>query len=76
MAEAPSMPISAARTGDTVSVDRTSGTPELRQRLAELGFVPGAEVHIVNRAGDDVIVNIKGASMGITKAMARHIFIK
>ena len=67
------LPLSMVREGETATVARVKGTPELRQHLAELGFVEGAEVKVVSRVNGDVIVSVKGATFGIGRDMARHI---
>ena len=67
------LPLSLVHEGSTVTVSRVRGTIELRQHLAELGFVEGAEVKVVSRVNGDVIVSVKGATFGIGRDMAKHI---
>lgn len=67
------LPLSLVHEGSTVVVSRARGGSELRQHLAELGFVEGAEVKVVSRVNGDVIVSVKGATFGIGRDMAKHI---
>ncbi|MGI6755073.1 MAG: FeoA family protein [Atopobiaceae bacterium] len=67
------LPLSLVHEGDTVEVGRVSGTTELRQHLAELGFVVGTQVKVVSRVNGDVIVSVKGATFGIGRDMAKRI---
>ena len=61
--KAPAMPLSLVKAGETVTVERVKG----------LGFVEGAEVHVVSNSGANIIVMIKGARFGIDAKVAIHI---
>jgi ferrous iron transport protein A len=67
------LPLAMVSEGDVVSVAKLRGSAELRQLLAELGFVAGAEVKVVSRVGGDVVVSVKGATFGINRDMAMRI---
>lgn len=67
------LPLSMVSEGGVVNVAKVRGTQELRQHLAELGFVQGAEVRVVSRVGGDVVVNVKGATFGLNRDMAMKI---
>ena len=67
------LPLSMVSEGQTATVARVKGNPERRQLLAERGFVEGAQVKVVSRVNGDVIVNVKGATFGIGRDMAKHI---
>lgn len=69
------MPLSMAGSDDTFSIKRITGKDEVRQHLAELGFVVGAEVRVVARLGGNFIVNVKGSRVGLDKTMAGRIMI-
>ena len=54
------MPLIFAKEGETVTIRRISGKDDVRQHLAELGFVMDAEVLIVShmaggRAGGEAV---------------------
>ena len=42
------MPLTMTKAGETVTIRRISGKDEVRLQLAELGFVVGSEVTVVN----------------------------
>ena len=67
------LPLAMVADGEVVGVSRVRGGSELRQHLAELGFVEGAEVRVVSRSGSGVIVTVKGATFAIDNGMAMRI---
>lgn len=71
--QVPAMPLSLARSGETVVVRRVRGDEGMRRHLGNLGFVDGAEVRVVSVGGGNVIVDIKGARLGLDARAARHI---
>ena len=56
------MPLAMAQVGDVNIIKRISGRDEVRQHLAELGFVVGEEVQIVSEMGGNLILAIKGSA--------------
>lgn len=69
------LPLAMAGADEVVHVARVRGDADLRQHLAELGFVDGAEVKVISRAGGDVIVTVKGARLALNRSMASHITV-
>ena len=69
------LPLAMAGTDEVVRVAGIRGTTDLRQHLAELGFVDGAEIRVVSRAAGDVIVIVKGARLALNRSMASHITV-
>lgn len=69
------LPLAMAGTDVVVRVSRVRGDAGLRQHLAELGFVDGAEVKVISRAAGDVIVAVKGARLALNRSMASHITV-
>lgn len=67
------MPLSMIRAGESVKVRSISGIDETRRFLSNLGFVEDAEVSIVSELGGNVIVNVKGTRVAISKTMASRI---
>lgn len=68
-------PLAMASEDDVLHVASIRGDAELRQHLAELGFVEGAEVTVVSHAQGNVIVLVKGARLGLNKAMSTHVMV-
>ncbi len=70
------LPLTFAKTGNSILVARISGTPDMKKHLEDLGFVVGTQAEIVSAAGDgNVIVNLKGSRLAITQEMARKIMV-
>ena len=69
------MPLNLASPGEENIVQRVGGSPEVRQHLKELGFVPGSTVTIINTLGGNVIVKVKESRVAISGEMARRIMI-
>ena len=67
------MPLTMANIGEANTIK--SGNDETKRFLANLGFVPGAEVIVLSAIGGNVIVNIKDSRVAVNADMARHIMI-
>jgi len=63
--------------GERGTIRRVSLTGDYEQRLAELGFLPGANVEIVHVAplGDPIAVECQGRRLGMRRSDARGILI-
>ena len=53
------MPLTMAKAGDTVTIQKITGKDEVRLHLAELGFVVGSQVTVVNEIAGNLIVQVK-----------------
>ena len=69
------MPLCLAQAGQPLIIKKIGGSPEVRQHLANLGFVVGGNVTIVNTLGNNVIVNVKQARVAIGGEMAGRIMV-
>ena len=69
------MPLCLAQVGQPLIIKKIGGSPEVRQHLANLGFVVGGNVTIVNMLGNNVIVNVKQARVAISEEMAGRIMV-
>lgn len=69
------MPLTMASIGETHNILKISGKDEVRQHLAELGFVVGSEVAVVSEIGGNMILSIKDSRIALDKSMARRIMI-
>ena len=67
------LPLMTANVGDTVTIGKITGKDEVRQHLAELGFVVGTEVTIISAPDGNLIVSVKDSRVGIDRAMASRI---
>ena len=69
------MPITLANIGEENIILRVGGTPEVRQHLADMGFVAGGTATVINTLGGNVIVKVKETRVAISEEMARKIFV-
>ena len=69
------MPLTMARTGETVTIRKITGKDEIRQHLAELGFVMDATVTVVSEMGGNLIVQVKDSRIALDRNMAGRIMI-
>ena len=70
------MPLSMVEVGQKVSVMRVGGTPAIKHRLADLGFVDGTQIDIIQSQDGNMIVKVKDSKLAITKEMANKIVVK
>ena len=69
------MPLTMAKAGETVTIRKVSGRDEVRQHLAELGFVADSDVTVVSEIAGNLIVQIKDSRIALDKTMASRIRI-
>ena len=69
------MPLTMAKTGETVTIRKITGRDEVRQHLAELGFVVDSDVTVVNEVAGDLILQVKDSRIALDKTMANRIMI-
>ncbi len=69
------MPLVVADVGEAQVIRRIGGSPEIKQHLADLGFVVGGTVTIVNTLGGNLIVNVKESRVAISREMAQRILV-
>ena len=69
------MPLGIANVGDVNIIKRITGRDEVRQHLAELGFVVGAEIKVVSDLGGNLILNVKESRVALDKTMAMRIMV-
>lgn len=69
------MPLTMAKSGETVMIRKITGKDEVRQHLAELGFVVDSLVTVVNEMSGSLIVQVKDSRVALDKTMANRIQI-
>lgn len=69
------MPLSMAKTGETVTIRKITGRDEVRQHLAELGFVVDAAVTVVSEIAGNLIVQVKDSRVALDRGLANRIMI-
>ena len=69
------MPLTMAKVGDTLTIRKVTGRDEVRQHLAELGFVVGEAVTVVNVLGGNLILQVKESRIALDKTLAMRILV-
>ena len=69
------MPLAMASAGDVNIIRKITGRDEVRQRLAELGFVVGEPVTVVSELGGNLILSVKESRVALDKTMAMRIMV-
>ena len=69
------MPLSMAKVGETVTIRKITGKDQIRQHLAELGFVVESDVTVVSELGGNLILQLKDSRVALDRTMANRIMI-
>ena len=67
------MPLSMARPGETITIRKITGRDEVRQHLAELGFVVDSNITVVSEISGNLILQVKDSRIALNKEMANRI---
>ena len=67
------IPLTMAKPGETVTVRRITGKDDVRQHLAELGFVVDTEVTVISSLAGGLIVQVKDCRVALDQSMASRI---
>ena len=69
------MPLTMAKTGETVTIRKITGKDEVRQHLAELGSVVDSDVTVVSEIAGNLILQVKDSRIALDRTMANRIMI-
>ena len=69
------MPLTMSKAGDTVTIQKIAGKDEVRQHLAELGFVVDSDVTVVSEIAGNLILQVKDSRIALDRTMANRIMI-
>ena len=76
------MPLTYAPIGEPAVIRKITGKDEVRQHLAELGFVVdgtvtvvGQQVTVVSSLAGNLIINVKGSRIALDAAMAQRVML-
>ncbi len=67
------MPLTMAKQGETVTIRKITGRDEVRQHLAELGFVVDSAVTVVSEIAGNLILQVKDSRVALDRTMANRI---
>ena len=69
------MPLTMTKAGETVTIRKITGKDEVRQHLAELGFVVDSDVTVVSEIAGNLILQVKDSRIALDRTMANRIMI-
>ena len=69
------IPLSMAKTGETVTIRRITGKDEIRRHLAELGFVVDTDVTVVHEITGNLILQVKDSRVALDRGLANRMFV-
>ena len=69
------MPLTMARPGETVVIRKITGRDEVRQHLAELGFVVDESVTVISEMAGNLILQVKDSRIALDRSMATRIMV-
>ena len=69
------MPLGMANVGDVNIIKKINGRDEVRQHLAELGFVVDGAVTVVSELGGNLILQVKDSRVALDRNMATRILV-
>ena len=69
------MPLTMAKPGETVTIRKITGKDEVRQHLAELGFVVDCSVTVVSEIAGNLILQVKESRIALDRTLANRVMI-
>lgn len=69
------MPLTMAKAGETAAIRKITGRDEVRQHLAELGFVVDSAITIISQLGGNLILQVKDSRVALDKTLANRVMI-
>lgn len=69
------MPITIGKPGERYLIRKITGRDEVRQHLAELGFVLDTEIVIVTELSGNLILQVRDSRIALDKTMANRILV-
>ena len=70
------LPLAMAKPGEAVTIRKIIGKDDVRQHLAELGFVVDSVVTVVTELAGNLIVQVKDSRCALDRSMAMRIIIE
>lgn len=69
------MPLGMVKAGETNHILRITGKDEVRQHLAELGFVVGESITVISKLSGNMIISIKNSRIALDRSMVNRIMV-
>lgn len=69
------MPLTMLPPGQEAIIRDCKASEATRKFLEGLGIVPGASIMVVSETGGNLIVNVKGSRLALSKGVASQLYI-
>ena len=69
------MPLTMAKPGETVTIRKITGKDEVRQQLAEVGFVVDSSVTVVSEIAGNLILQVKESRIALDRTLANRVMM-
>ncbi|MBS7224788.1 MAG: ferrous iron transport protein A [Clostridiaceae bacterium] len=69
------MPLTIAKPGETFVIQKITGKDDVRQHLAELGFVVDSTVTVVSEMAGNLILQVRDSRIALDRSMANRIMV-
>ncbi|MGI5878176.1 MAG: FeoA family protein [Christensenellales bacterium] len=69
------MPLTLAKPGESIRIQRITGRHDIRRRLASMGFVEGETVTIIAQRAGDMILALRDTRIALDRALASRIMV-
>lgn len=70
------LPLAMVKAGEKVAIRKITGKDEVRQHLAELGFVVDTDILVVSEISGNLIVQVRDCRVALDKSMAMRVMVE
>lgn len=70
------MRLTMAAAGDTGTIVKVTGQDEVRAHLAQMGFVVGTAVTVLNKIAGNMILSVRDSRVALDRTMADRIIVE
>lgn len=69
------MPLIYAEAGQSQTIKKIGGSPEVKKHLEDLGLNVGGQVSVVSSLGENLIVKVKESRVAVSEELAKKIMV-
>lgn len=67
------LPLTTANPGETLVIKKITGKDDVRQHLAEMGFVVDSKITVISKIGGNLILQVEDCRVALDQSMAQRI---
>jgi ferrous iron transport protein A len=67
------LPLTTASPGETLVIKKITGKDDVRQHLAEMGFVVDSRITVISKIGGNLILQVEDCRVALDQSMAQRI---